>query len=314
MAVAFVPTAVGARSATVTVTDQFRSQTVTLSGTGVAPPGVSLSPSSLSFSATGVGLSAPAQTLTLTNNGGLPLHLANTALSAGFMIASSTCGSALAPASSCNLVIVFSPTSAGAVSGTLTLTDDAPSGGQTTNLSGTGIDYTLATNGAASATVASGATATYPLLLSSLQGLSGSVALACSGAPADSVCTVNPSTSNLGGAYTISATVQTGQTQASNLPPRSPFNSRNAPAYLASLTLPLAFLARKRRLTRLLLPIVTLAAVTCLAGCGSAREIPGGGGGGGSSSSTTPPGTYNLTVSASAAGLKHSINLTLVVQ
>jgi hypothetical protein len=316
MAVAFVPTAVGARSATITVTDQFRSQTVTLSGTGVAPPGVSLSPSSLSFSATGVGLSAPAQTLTLTNNGGLPLHVANTALSAGFMIASSTCGSALAPASSCNLIIVFSPTSAGAVSGTLTLTDDAPSGGQTTNLSGTGIDYTLATNGAASATVASGATATYPLLLSSLQGLSGSVALACSGAPANSVCTVNPSTLNLGGAYTLSATVQTGQTVASNLAPRSPFNSRNAPAYLAFLTLPLACLARKRRLVKLLLPIVILAALTCVAGCGSAREIPGtgGGGGGGGSSSTTPPGTYNLTVSASAAGLTHSVNLTLIVQ
>ena len=78
ISVAFVPTSVGTRTATVTVTDQFRSQTVALSGTGVAPPGVSLSPSSLSFPATGVGLSAPAQTLTLTNNGGLPLHLANT--------------------------------------------------------------------------------------------------------------------------------------------------------------------------------------------------------------------------------------------
>ena len=315
ISIAFVPTAVGARSATVTITDQFRSQTVALSGIGVAPPGVSLSPASLSFSATGVGLSAPAQTLTLTNNGGLPLHLANTALSAGFMIASSTCGSTLAPTTSCNLIVVFSPTSAGPLSGTLTLTDDAPSGGQTTNLTGTGIDYTLATNGAINVTVASGATATYPLLLRSLQGLSGSVALSCSGAPANSICTVNPSTANLGGTYTISATVQTGQTQASNVVPRSPFNSRNAPVLLAFFALPLACLARKRRLTRLLLPMVTLAALTFLAGCGAAREIPGsGGGGGGSSSSTTPPGTYNLTVSASAAGITRSVSLTLVVQ
>jgi len=316
ISVAFVPTAIGARTATVTVTDQFRSQTVTLSGTGVAPPGVSLSPASLSFPATGVGLSALAQTLSLTNNGGLPLHLANTALSTGFMIASSTCGSTLAPAASCNLVVVFSPTSAGAVPGTLTLTDDAPSGGQTTNLTGTGIDYALATNGNTSVTIASGATATYPLLLSSLQGLSGSVAFACTGAPANSVCTVSPSTANLGGTYTITATVQTGQTQASSLAPsRSPFNSRNSPAYLAFLAIPLACIARKRRLARLLLPLVVLAALTFLAGCGAAREIPGGGGGGGGgSSSTTPPGTYSLTVSASAAGLTHSVNLTLVVQ
>jgi len=61
--------------------------------------------------------------------------------------------------------------------------------------------------------------------------------------------------------------------------------------------------------------MVTLAALTFLAGCGAAREIPGsGGGGGGSSSSTTPPGTYNLTVSASAAGITRSVSLTLVVQ
>jgi hypothetical protein len=314
ISVAFVPTAVGTRTATVTVTDQFRSQTLSLSGTGVAPPGVSLSPASLSFPGTGVGLSAPAQTLTLTNNGGLPLHLANTALSADFMIASSTCSSTLSPAASCNLVVVFSPTIAGAVSGTLTLTDDAPSGGQTTNLTGTGIDYTLAANGNTSVTVASGSTATYPLLLTSLQGLSGSVALACSGAPANSVCTVNPATENLGGTYTISATVQTGQAQANNLSPRSPFSPRNAPAFLAVFALPLACLTRKRRLARLLLPVVTLAALTFLAGCGSAREIPGSGSGGSGSSSTTPSGTYNLTVSASAVGLTHSVNLQLIVQ
>jgi hypothetical protein len=316
ISVAFVPTAVGARTATVTVTDQFRSQTIALSGTGVAPAGVSLSPTSLSFPATGVGLSAPAQTLTLTNNGGLTLHLANTALSAGFMIASSTCGTTLAPTASCNLVIVFSPTGAGAASGTLKLTDDAPSGGQTTNLTGTGIDYTLAANGNTSLTIASGATATYPLLLRSLQGLSGSVALSCSGAPANTVCTVNPSTENLGGTYTISATVQTGQTLASNrAPSHSSFAPRNSPAYLAFLTLPLACLARKRRLTRLLLPVVTLAALACLAGCGSSRLIPGSGGGsGGGSSSKTPSGTYNLTVNASAAGLTRSVNLALVVQ
>src|SRR6185437_12235626 len=86
-----------------------------------------------------------------------------------------------------------------------------------------------------------------------------------------------------------------------------------SPAYLAFLAIPLTCIARKRLLARLLLPLVVLAALTFLAGCGAAREIPGGGGGGGSSS-TTPPGTYSLTVSASAAGLTHSVNLTLVVQ
>ncbi len=313
ISVGFVPTVVGTRTATLTITDQFRSQTVTLTGTGVAPPGVSLSPASLSFPATGVGLSAPAQTLTLTNNGGLPLHIANTVLSAGFTIASSSCGALLSPAAICNLIIVFSPNAAGASSGTLTLADDATSGTQTTNLAGTGIDFSLAPNAATSATVASGATATYPLLLTSQQALSGTVALACSGAPANSICTVNPGTANLGGTTTISATVQTGQTTASLSAPPSPFDPRNTGPVLALLALPLACALRRRKLPRLLLAafaVFTLASVT---GCGSARLIPNQGGSGGSSN-PTPPGTYNLTVSASAAGLTHSVNLTLVVQ
>jgi hypothetical protein len=321
ISVAFVPTAIGTRTATLTVTDQFRSQTVSLAGTGVAPAGVSLTPTSLSFTATGVGLSSPPQTLTLTNNGGLPLHIANMAMSAGFQIASSTCGSTLASASSCNLVIVFTPTASGAVNGTLILTDDAPSGSQTTDLAATGIDYTLATNGASSVTLASGATATYPLLLSSLPGLSGTVAFACSGAPANSVCTVNPTTSNLGGSYTLSTTVQTGQSQTTAAlakPPAFtskpwPLSSRGAPVLALLFASPLAFVRRRRLLARFMLSTLFLATLSGLCGCGSARTIPGNGTGGGGSS-PTPSGTYTLTVSASAAGLTHSVNVTLIVQ
>ena len=315
ISVAFAPTTIGVRTATLTVTDQFRSQAVPLTGTGVAPPGVSLSPASLIFPAIGVGFSSPAQTLTLTNNGGLALHISNMAMSAGFQIASSTCGSTLASASSCNLVVVFTPTAAGAVNGTLTLTDDAPSGSQTTNLAAVGIDYTLATSSASSVTLSSGATANYSLLLSSLQGLSGTVAFACSGAPANSTCTVNPATANLGGSYTISATVQTGQSQTTSaLANPRPLGSRGVPVLALLFAMPLAFLRRRRRLTRFMLPILLFATFTGLCGCGSARIIPGNDTGGGGSSSATPPGTYSLTVSASAAGLTHSVNLTLVVQ
>ena len=89
--VSFTPTAVGARSGTLTVTDQFRSQTLTLSGIGVAPPGVSLSPAALSFAATSVGLSSLPQTLTLTNNGGLALTVSNIAISPGFSIVANNC-------------------------------------------------------------------------------------------------------------------------------------------------------------------------------------------------------------------------------
>ncbi|HEY5381468.1 MAG TPA: choice-of-anchor D domain-containing protein [Acidobacteriaceae bacterium] len=316
ISVAFVPTAAGTRTAALTVTDQFRSQTVSLSGIGIAPAGVSLSPSSLTFPATGVSLTALPQTLTLTNNGGLPLDITNAAVSMGFLIASTTCGATLAPAANCNFVIVFAPTAAGVIPGTLTLSDNAPSGAQTANLSGTGIDFALSTNGATTATVASGSSATYPLLLSSLSSLSGAVALACSGAPTNSVCTVAPATSNLGVTKTLSVTVQTGQsTQTARLlRPRVPGNSSRAPALLALLALPLIFALRRRTLVRLL-PLLLLGTFLGLSGCGSSRTIPGGGGGGGGGGgSATPSGTYTLVVNASAAGLTHSVNLTLTVQ
>jgi hypothetical protein len=77
---------------------------------------------------------------------------------------------------------------------------------------------------------------------------------------------------------------------------------------------PLAFIRRRRAFARLMLPVLLLAVLGGLSGCGSERIIPGNGTDGGGSSSPTPSGTYTISVSASAAGLTHSVNVTLVVQ
>lgn len=311
ISVVFAPTSVGTRSGTLTVTDQFRSQTVALSGIGIAPAGVSLSPASLTFVATGVGLTALPQTLTLTNNGGLPLNIASTVASSGFVIASSTCSATLMPAAACNLVVVFAPTAAGSISGTLTVADDAPSGQQVVNLGGAGVDFTLTPDGSTTATVSSGSVASYSLLLRSMTGLQGTVALGCSGAPANAVCTVSPGTGSLGGTTVVTVSVQTGQATANARYPQV-----GAAALLALLAAPLAWGARRRRFVRLFLCMALLAATGALAGCGATRLIPapGGGGSGTGGASPTPAGTYNLTVSGSAAGLTHSVGLTLVVK
>ena len=312
--VTFSPTAVGTRTATLTITDQFHYQTVTLTGTGIAGPGVSLTPVSLSFPATGVGLTALAQTLTLTNNGGLPLTISGVVASPGFTIALNSCSSALAINTACSLTVVFAPTAPGPVTGTLTFTDNAPSGMQTTTLSGTGIDFALTSTGATSATVAgSGASVTYPLQLSSLTGLSGNVALSCSGAPTNSSCVVTPPIGSLGTTTPITVTLETAVTPVASLkPPSQPFRmSSVAKTILMALLLPVAFLQRRRypRLSRLL---VLICAFGMLSGCGASRVIPTTGTGGGGT--PTPAGTYTLTVSASSAGLTHSVNLTAIVQ
>jgi hypothetical protein len=312
LAVTFTPTATGARTATLTVSDQFRTQTVALTGTGAAPPGVSLTPSALTFPATGVGLVSAAQPLTLTNNGGLPLTLAAPTLAANFTLAANSCGATLAPNATCTLQIAFTPTTPGPLTGTLTLTDNAPNSPQTVNLAGTAIDFTLAPNGPTTATLASGSDATYALLLSSAASLSGSIALSCTGAPAHATCLVTPATPSLGQTVPISVVIDTGV--AHNLRPARPFNNRTPAPILLALLAPLTFLLTTRRRTQLrrLATLLTLAlALTTLNACGAGRYIPGN-----STPTTTPTpsGTYNLTVTASTAGLTHTVGLTLIVQ
>jgi hypothetical protein len=313
--VTFVPSATGARSSTLTITDAVHSQTVALNGIGVAPPGVSLSPSTLTFPATGVGLTAPPQTLTLTNNGGLPLTLSSATVSPGFYLTSNTCGSTVAPNAACTLQVAFSPTAAGPISGALTLTDNAPSTTQTATLSATGIDFTLTPAGATSVTVSSGTSATYPLLLSSLPGLSGTVALSCAGAPAHTTCLVSPTSPSLGATTSLVVTVATG-VAALHAPT---FFAPTTPRILYAFLLPFTLLltARKRcrlaqRLPLVLLAFALSASLTTITGCGAGRIIPAPNTSG--NSTPTASGTYNLTVSASAAGLTHTVPLTLIVQ
>ena len=337
IAVGFTPTAVGPRGGTLTVTDQFRFQTVSLAGIGVAPAGVSLSPSTLNFAATGAGMTAPAQVLTLTNNGGLPLHLKQSSLAGSdFTLAATTCGSTLEAGAACTFLVGFTPGAAGVRSGTLTLTDDAGSGTQVTTFSGTGVDFVLAANGAISVTLASGTSATFPLLLNSQSGLTGSVAFTCSGAPAHSTCTVSPASAALGQSVAVTATVQTGLSTAYVGPmPAFPAGGRGMGTWIAAVTfiIPGCWLwtpgrRRRRRFSAhggalsspgpgALLLLGMLGSVLCFAGgCGAPRVIPlaGSGSGGSTPTTPTPGGTYAITVTGTSYGLTRSVALNLSVQ
>jgi hypothetical protein len=303
--VAFVPTAVGAASGVLTVSDQFRTQTVMLSGTGVAPAGVSLTPfAGLAFGAIGVGLTSPAQTMTLTNNGGAVLAISSIAVSGDFFLASTTCGATLVPNTACTLLIVFSPAVGGTRTGVLTLIDNAGSGTQTAALSGLGIDFTLVASGPTSVTVMSPTSATYTLLLTAPAGVSGNVVMACTGAPSHSLCTVNPSPVALGGTVDVIVTVQTGLARMD----RPLFGDRGELTVLA-LLVPLGFFVRRRKRLAALMMVF---AMLSLGGCGVGRQIPPGGLTG--PVTPTPSGTYSLNVSASSAGITRSVALTLVVQ
>jgi hypothetical protein len=315
--VSFVPTSVGPRAGSLVVSDQYRTQAIALSGTGVAPPGVSLSPTTpLNFPATGVGQSVTSsQVVTLTNNGGVPLQLQGMVATGDFAILSSsnTCGVTLAVSSACTLSIVFTPTVGGPRSGTLTVTDSSPKSPHVLQLTGAGVDFTLTPDGGTTVTTVSGHNAVFPLLLSSASNVTGNVTFACVGAPAYSTCNINPASVMLGNVTTVSATVLTGVTNAL-LPSSLPFGRSRTVWLVALLPLGVLFL-RRRRMPRLT-AVALLSVLLGVSGCGSGRGIPPSGDPDNPIGTTnvTPAGTYPIAVSATCAGLTRTINLTLIVQ
>jgi hypothetical protein len=311
--VAFVPKSVGAGVGVLTVTDQLRSQTVTLNGTGVAPAGVSLSPlGGMSFAATGVGLTAAAQTVTLTNNGGLPLVIQSFAVTGDFAIVagSNTCGVSLAANAACSARIVFAPAAAGVRVGSLTVVDNAAGSPQSVQLTGTGVDFALAANGSTTATIAVGSQAVYGLLLTSATGLPGTVAFTCAPLPAHATCMVNPATAALGGTATITVTVATSVVGASLRWP-----GERQVVWFAGL-LPFGLLVLGRRSVRRMGVAAMLGCVLMMVtGCAASRVIPETSGSSPVGPAIpTPAGSYNVVVSGSSAGLVRSVGLTLIVQ
>ncbi len=119
----FAPTQTGALNGTLTITDALRTQTVLLSGTGVASGEFSVNPSSFTFTNQQPGVASTPQTLTVTNNGGAPVANVGFQFTGGaassYSLSSTTCGALLNNGSSCTAQIVFTPGATGAIAATL---------------------------------------------------------------------------------------------------------------------------------------------------------------------------------------------------
>ncbi len=213
IAVTFTPTAAGARSGTLTITDNNdgvagSTQTVSLSGTGAVPL-AGTSANSLTFPAQVVGTTSPAQTVMLSNVGTVPLSIAGINASGDFFADGSGCGTSLGAGSTCPIAVTFTPTAAGARSGTLTITDNnngVAGSTQTVSLSGTGTDFAVSAS-PPSQTISSGHTAGYSITVQPVNGFAGSVLLSCGGGAPGSSCTVTPNSVTLSGSATANSTV-----------------------------------------------------------------------------------------------------------
>jgi hypothetical protein len=320
ISIAYVPTVAGAESGTLTVTDEIRSQKVALSGTGVAPPGASALPVSINFGGYAFGTTSSAQTVTVTNSGGYDLSALTATTTSGFTLASDDCPATLSVGASCHLGVTYSAATAGPVTGTLTIAATNLAKALTVTLSGQGDDFLLAISGTSSAIITSGQSATFPIQLQGLGGTSGTVALACTGAPQYSTCSLNPTSIALNSSNTsgATATITTGVSTTSAALDHSGWKSI---VPVLSLALPLWFGGfRRRKQTRMLIIAVFVGA---LMGCGVAASSGGGGGGGGGSGgggggtgtqNQTPSGTYTITVTGTMSNITHSATITLTVQ
>jgi hypothetical protein len=138
--VTFTASQVGPSSASITITDSTvgSPHAVALGGVGLTSgTNATLSATSMSLPLTNVGSTSPARSITLNNYGTVGLNITGIAATGDFA-ATDNCGSSLASAASCTVNVTFTPTAAGTVNGTLSVTDNATGSPQTVALSGTG--------------------------------------------------------------------------------------------------------------------------------------------------------------------------------
>jgi hypothetical protein len=143
--VTFTPASTGSLSASISVADNASGspQAATIAGTGTAAPTPQavLGSSTLTFPATPVGTSAGTLSTTLSNPGTAALTITGisiTGTNASSFSQSNNCGTSLAAAATCTITVSFSPASAGSLSATLSLADNATGSPQTAALTGTG--------------------------------------------------------------------------------------------------------------------------------------------------------------------------------
>ncbi len=144
ISVTFSPAAMGARTASVSVSSNDPAHptlTVSLSGTG-AMPVAGVAPAALTFGSQMLNTTSAAQTVTLSNAGNTALTISSiviTGANAADFAQTNTCGATLAAGASCTIGVTFTPGAAGARSASVSVgSNDPVHPTLTVSLAGTG--------------------------------------------------------------------------------------------------------------------------------------------------------------------------------
>ncbi|MBL0220068.1 MAG: hypothetical protein IPQ07_40150 [Myxococcales bacterium] len=217
-------------------------------------------------------------------------------------------GETLAPGASCVLGIVFTPQSAGPITGNVVISDNSTTATQSialTNVAAAAGGYTLATD-TTTVSVRPGNTSTATLMLSS-SNYAGTVSFTTSvtssdGTAADVTATASSVSLVAGGSGTSTVTITTDASAAKDRP-RMPWKIRVAGLF-SLLMLPLAF-QRRRRIGRVLLVLGVSLPFSLLA-CSGTDNI---------SSNNAKTYSVQVTPTASPAATDPaSVTITVTVQ
>ena len=307
IAVTFTPLATGTQTGSLTIVDNDTSdaQTVSLSGTGIPAPTLSISPSSLSFSGQLVGTQSAPQTITLTNTSGQSVTFTSIAVTGSSAFPESqTCGAQLPAGQNCSLSVSFLPAASGQIAAGLTITDNGALSPQMVSLTATGLDYKVILSNN-SATVSAGSSVAIPLsLVSSGGSLPDAITMSCSGLPQGAACAFSPS-SAVASAGGTNLTLSINTTGANSAALQfSSWSHLNLAVFL--LPFPFFFCGDRRR--RWIAMILLMMLLSVLIACGGGSSAPL------SNPNRTLPGNYSITVIGSDGGQPRSALLTLTVQ
>jgi hypothetical protein len=162
-----------------------------------------------------------------------------------------------------------------------------------------------APNSSLSATVSAGQTANYNLILSS-EGLTGPVALSCSGAPAGTTCSVSPASADLPTFVSTVPVTVTVTTTTEARKERFPFKTMPFAIACAILVLPLT--RRGRRLGPPFLMVFAVVLLASISSCGGNSTSTG-------TNSATPSSTSAvLTITGTSNGATNSVALQLTIK
>lgn len=139
----FTPGAVGARAGTFTLQSNAAvNPSIALSGTGAtaATPSLVRSETAVTFGSQTVGSASAARTVTLTNNGTVPVMITQvSATPAPEFTAASTCIGTLAAGANCAISVNFAPSAVGNRTGSLSIVSNATGSPHVVTLAGPGV-------------------------------------------------------------------------------------------------------------------------------------------------------------------------------